>query len=91
MGLERVRELKVAVNESHHAIVAADGYPSAPARAALYPPLDLRRNRALPGGLLLEELELPPLVHLLRIRCERLEARKEIPVHDGAGIPAVAG
>lgn len=40
----------------------------APARAALDVAADLARDRSLPCGFLLEDLELPPLVHVAAIK-----------------------
>ena len=64
VGLEAVGELESAVEEAYGAIIASEGDPPPPARAALDLAGDLAGDRGLPGGLLVEELELPPLVHL---------------------------
>ncbi|KAG1365075.1 hypothetical protein COCNU_12G000750 [Cocos nucifera] len=72
MGLEAVGEVEAPVEEADGAIIASDGDPPPPARAAQDLAGDLVGDRGLPGGLLLEELELPLLVHLQTRSEERI-------------------
>lgn len=67
VGLEGVGELEPAIQEADHAVIAPDSDPAPPARAAPDVAADLARDRHLAGGFLLEELELPPLVHVAEI------------------------
>lgn len=56
-------EVEAPVEEADGAFVASNDDLSSAAGAALDPPLDFIRNRALSRQFLFEELELPPLVH----------------------------
>lgn len=62
VGLEAVEELEAPVQEAHRAVVGAEDDPSPPARAARDRGGGVGGRRD-GGGLLLEELELPPLIH----------------------------
>lgn len=63
MSLEGVIEVEASVKQAHGTIVAADDDLASAAGTALDLSLDLIGNRALSRQFLLEELELPPLVH----------------------------
>lgn len=68
MGLERVGQLEPSIEEGDHAVITSNSNSSSPARAALDVSADLARDRSLAGGFLLEELELPPLIHVSKIK-----------------------
>lgn len=63
MSREGEIEVEAPVEEADGAFVASNDDLSSAAGAALDPPLDFIRNRALSRQFFFEELELPPLVH----------------------------
>lgn len=63
MSLKSVIEMETSVEKAHGTVVAPDHHLPSPARAALDFTTNLLGNRSLPRQFLLEELELPPLVH----------------------------
>lgn len=65
MSWKPVIELKAAIEQADGAIIAANHHLPSSARAALNLPCDFLGNRAFSCVFFLEELELPPLVHLM--------------------------
>lgn len=63
MSLKGVIEMETSVEKAHGTVVASDHHLPSPAGAALDSSTDLLGNRSLSRQFLLEELELPPLIH----------------------------
>lgn len=88
MGLEAVIELEAAIEQAHPAVVAADHELPPAAGAAGDPAAHLLRDGASPPQLLLEELELPPLIHRAPTSSSQsekpIETRKPTRAHDAA-------
>lgn len=74
MSLEAGIELEAAIEQAHPTVVAADHELPSAAGAAGDLAAHFLRDRAFPSQLLLEELELPPLIH----RAPNLTPRKSI-------------
>lgn len=76
MGLETIEELEPPIDEADSTVTTSDGDPTPSARAALDGSSDLGGDGTLATGFLLEELELPPLIHLREGERKRKESER---------------